>query len=155
MKSIPKTAGIEFTFGPPNWWGSPEMPQSYGAYSYLGLIPPRLNKTYEQNPISKAMLDSIRDLCPESLTFWGVGFTKSDTDLCELFKNWINQKYNRPEVNIINPDYRVVSRFQEIAENENLNYFTKAENYAHEKFGMIDFGTILKYDPILNKWLCI
>ncbi len=144
IKIIPNSGELQLTTGSPFWWGSPEMPQSHGGYSYLGLIPPRLNKTYEQNPISKEMLDSIKKLCPESVSFWGVGLTKSDLDLCEVFKNWDNAG-NNLEVNVINPDSRVINKFQEIFQSKKLNHFVKAEDYVYEKYEIVDFNTIARY----------
>ncbi len=150
IKTIAYTGELQLTTGSPFWWGSPEMPQSHGGYSYLGLIPPRPNKTYEQNFISKKMLDSIKKLCPESVSFWGVGLTKSDLDLCELFKSW-DHSANNLEVNIINPDLTVIGKFQEVFKNKDLNHFNQAEDYVYGKYKIVDFNTIARYGKFFSK----
>ena len=45
-----------FTFGQPGWLGSPDPPE---GRAYLGFVPPRLHKTYEQHPIAM-MMDRAR-----------------------------------------------------------------------------------------------
>jgi hypothetical protein len=50
------------------------------------ILPPRLNKNYEQHPISKAIIKPLFDVRPTVLTFWGVGLTESDTDLTTLYQ---------------------------------------------------------------------
>lgn len=50
-----------FTFGQPEWLG---MLQPQGFRSYLGLIPPRLNKAYSQHPIAHMILEPVASRAP-------------------------------------------------------------------------------------------
>lgn len=93
-----------FTFGQPSWLG---MPQPSGYRSYSGLIPPRLNKQYDQHPISKMIIESVHDRAPREMIFWGIGLTESDVDLVELYKHWSK---NTPSVAVINPDSGVAKK---------------------------------------------
>lgn len=95
-----------FAFGQPDWLG---MPQPPGYLSYSGLMPPRLNKKYTQNPISARMIQSVENRMPDDLIFWGVGVTNSDVDLICLYKNWSRKN---PSVTVINPDICVARKIE-------------------------------------------
>ena len=79
------TNDTSFTFGQPDWLGIPE-PQGFN--SFRGFIFPRINKSYEQHPIAKIMLGSIRGRHPKQVAMWGVGLTDSDADLLSLYTAW-------------------------------------------------------------------
>lgn len=108
---------IGFAFGHPEWLGCPEPNNGY--LSYLGLIPPRLNKSYEQNPIAKAILDSIKDTKPDELIFWGVGFTESDIDLVNLFQGWLRDDIL---VRVVNPNRDVSHKFNNILSHKVIHH---------------------------------
>lgn len=90
-----------FTFGQPGWLG---MPQPSGYRSYSGLIPPRMNKNFDQHPISRMIVQSVENRKPQELIFWGVGLTKSDIDLLNLYKRWA---VHAEKILFINPDPNV------------------------------------------------
>jgi len=100
--------GRGFSFGQPEWWGSPE-PQ--GFRSFAGFVPPRLNKKYAQHPIAKVILDAARNRHPRHVAMWGVGLTDSDTDLIELYSAWVKRA---GAVDIINPASEVAEKAENI-----------------------------------------
>lgn len=97
-----------FAFGQPEWLG---MPQPAGFLSYSGLIPPRLNKAYEEHPIAKMILDPSRARRPQYLTMWGVGLAESDNDLISLYREWAT---GSAVVEIINPSEAVAQKAREL-----------------------------------------
>lgn len=98
-----------FKFGEPEWLG---MPQPKNFYSYTGLIPPRLNKSYDEHPVAKIILDSIRGRHPSHLAMWGVGLTESDTDLVDLYSGWARDAGGL--VDVINPQKDVADKVQNL-----------------------------------------
>jgi hypothetical protein len=97
-----------FTFGQPSWLG---MPQASGYRSFSGLVPPRLNKGYDQHPISRMMVQAVHNRTPDAMIFWGIGLTESDIDLLELYRHWAR---HTPEIVVINPDARVAGKAAEL-----------------------------------------
>lgn len=91
-----------FAFGNLDWPGSGQP--ANGARNYAGFIPPRFNKKFSDHPWAGMILKPIWDLKPTIVTFWGVGFTKSDADLTELYSRWC-----RPSeaIEVINPSREV------------------------------------------------
>ncbi|MGO9545857.1 MAG: hypothetical protein ACLPPF_13845 [Rhodomicrobium sp.] len=79
-----------FWFSEPNITGS-AIVSGENRQIFRGLIPPRFNKSYDQHPIAKSIFDAIRDFTPESVAFWGVGFTSSDVDLLSIYRHWCQQ----------------------------------------------------------------
>lgn len=55
-------------------------------FSQNAIVPPRLNKSYEQHPAARYILNHDRPFSPDVLTFWGVGLTTSDVDLLSLYR---------------------------------------------------------------------
>src|SRR5262249_38914524 len=52
-----------------------------------GLVPPRLDKRYEQHPIAARILGRFGEaFSPTTVTFWGVSLTSSDVDLLDIFR---------------------------------------------------------------------
>jgi len=94
----------EFSFGQPTWLGTPEPPN---FRSFSGLIPPRLNKSYDQHPIARIIFDAARDRRPDSFVMWGVGLTESDADLLALYSRWARVAGG---VEIINPSTDVADK---------------------------------------------
>jgi len=103
------TAKQRFVFGKLDWPGSPQPAD--GSRNFIGIVPPRLDKTYTQHPVASAILQVTCALKPHILTFWGVGLTVSDKDLLDLYKMWA-QKVEKVE--LINPSVTVVERAQEL-----------------------------------------
>jgi hypothetical protein len=93
-----------FTFGQPGWLG---LPQPNGYRSFSGFMPPRLNKQYDQHPIAKMIIDSVRDRHPNQVVMWGIGLTESDADLITLYSNWIQSSGS---IDIINPSTEVAKK---------------------------------------------
>ena len=91
-----------FTFGRLDWPGSPQP--ANGARNYAGFIPPRFNKRFSDHPAAGIILEPIWNLTPAVVTFWGVGFTKSDADLAELYARWCSVCQT---IEVINPDHNV------------------------------------------------
>jgi hypothetical protein len=97
-------AGDFFTFGQADYLGAVQPP---GMRSFMGLVPPTLNKQYARHPIAQRMVKSVKRRHPQEMTFWGLGFTESDADLFDLFRLWARSvKY----IDVINPDRGVAPR---------------------------------------------
>ena len=114
-----------FTFGQPEWLGTPE-PQGY--QSYTGFLPPRLNKRYDQHPIAKLILDSVRGRHPRHLSMWGVGLTDSDADLIALYQSWARRAGS---VDIINLSGEVAEKARALFDCE-VRHFTSAIDWRAE-----------------------
>lgn len=97
-----------FTFGQPEWRGTPEPP---GYRSFSGFVPPRLNKSYDQHPIAKVVLNAARNRHPSHVAMWGVGLTDSDADLIGLYAAWVERARL---VAIINPSSEVAEKAEAI-----------------------------------------
>ena len=65
-----------FYFSEPNIIGS-AIVDGENRKIFRGIIPPRFDKAYQQHPIASVIFNAIRDYTPESVTFWGVGFTRT------------------------------------------------------------------------------
>ena len=65
-----------------------------------GIVPPRLNKSYEQHPRALMILDTQRPFLPKIVTFWGVGLTDSDLDLLGVYHEAVTRAET---VEFINP----------------------------------------------------
>ncbi|EJJ27323.1 hypothetical protein [Rhizobium sp. CF142] len=92
-----------FSFGDPgNLF--PMFVTGDGRSAYIGLIPPRLNKTYEQTPMARMILASVKKRQPRSIVMWGIGMTESDVDLNEIYRGWAE---SAEYVDVINPDPKV------------------------------------------------
>jgi hypothetical protein len=55
------------------------------------------------------IVETIRNLEPSSLTFWGIGFTSSDADLTKLYRDWSS---TASTIEVINPDKTIATRLQ-------------------------------------------
>lgn len=115
-----------FCFGNLDWPGNPQ-PEGRGTNS-AGFIPPRLNKTFSDHPAAKMIIAPVANLKPETLTFWGIGFTKSDLDLMALYRAWAQ---SAERIEVINPDASVATAI-------------KAE-----------VGCAVFHYPDLNDWLAV
>ena len=98
------------------WFAKPDtigaLPSSEDDFrNFVAIVPPRFNKSYEQHPIARIILQSIVHTMPRQLTFWGVGLTDSDVDLVELYGRWV--KFAEA-VEVINPDTTVAARVSQI-----------------------------------------
>ncbi len=82
--------------------GSVGFPDPAGGYFHAqdGIIPPRLNKSYEQHPTAAMILNTGRPFAPRIVTFWGVGLTASDIDLMSLYREAVS---TAAEIEFINP----------------------------------------------------
>lgn len=107
-----------FTFGQPEWLGIPE-PKDFRSFS--GLIPPRLNKSYDEHPIARMILDSVRNRRPSHLAMWGVGLTESDTDFVALYSSWA--RHAGGSVDVINPLKEVADKARGLLKCE-VRHFT-------------------------------
>lgn len=105
-----------FVWGQPTWLG---MPEPNGYESYSGIIPPRLNKTYEQHPIANIMISKIENRTPNHLIFWGVGLTESDQDLLTLYRKWAKSVMS---IDVINPSQEVSSKIEMLLEKKVNHY---------------------------------
>jgi len=82
-----------------------------GFQSFSGLVPPRLEKRYDQHPIAGAILTGAAERRPTGLTFWGIGLTESDHDLLSLYRAWASQARF---VDVINPDPAVAATAKDL-----------------------------------------
>ena len=105
-----------FSFGQPEWLGTPAPP---GTISFSGLLPPRYEKSYAQIPTAKMILAPLTELYPDSVSFWGVGFTSSDVDLIQLYQTWMR---NCSRVEVINPDEATARAAEELLFREVHHY---------------------------------
>lgn len=117
-----------FDFGQPEWWGSPSS-SDLKWHSYIGLIPPRLDKEYEQNIASKMMIDSVKNFRPEEILLWGIGLTESDIDLINLFQGWSAHK---PFVGVANPDKNIAKKVETMLSCNTVHYI-KIEDWLDSK----------------------
>ncbi|WP_313613311.1 hypothetical protein [Agrobacterium sp.] len=107
-----------FAFGDPtNLW--PLFTTGDERRAYIGLMPPRSNKSYAQMPMAKMMLDGVSDRKPESIVMWGIGLTGSDVDLNDIYKAWSE---SASFVDVINPDSSVAAKVQEAIGIETRSY---------------------------------
>jgi hypothetical protein len=98
------------SFGDPtNLW--PIFPTGDLSRAYVGLIPPRMNKSYQQAPIAQMILSPVRDRKPTSVVMWGIGLTSSDIDLNEIYRSWIS---SCKSVDIINPDASITMKVEKM-----------------------------------------
>ncbi|AXA41108.1 hypothetical protein [Rhizobium leguminosarum] len=99
-----------FSFGDPtNLW--PMFPTGDDGRAYVGLIPPRMNKSYQQVPMAKMILSSVENREPSSIVMWGIGMTGSDIDLNAIYKSWAASS---EFVDIINPDPTIAPKVAEM-----------------------------------------
>lgn len=85
------------------WFAQPQivggLQPSDGSRNYLGFVPPRFGKQYDQHPIAAAILEPVAVMNPTVVTFWGIGLTDSDQDLLAIFRRWARSA----AVEFINP----------------------------------------------------
>lgn len=86
-------------------------PEGGEWHASLGILPPRLNKNYSQNPIAKNILKGIGEMEPEIVTLWGVGLTDSDIDLLAIYTNTCN---HAKKVELISPSGKALNRSQKL-----------------------------------------
>src|ERR1035437_3418871 len=77
----------KFWFSEPDIIGS-QMARGEYMDLFRGIVPPRYGKSFDQHPVAVRIFEAIRDYRPESVTFWGVGFTSSDADLTKAYEGW-------------------------------------------------------------------
>jgi hypothetical protein len=82
--------------------GSVGIPDPAGGvfFQQHGIVPRRLNKSYDQHPSAQVILDTQRPFLPKFVTFWGVGLTDSDLDLLAVYREAATQAET---VEFINP----------------------------------------------------
>lgn len=98
-----------FYFARPLFAGS--VQPSDGSRNYLGFVPPRLNKKYDQHPTAHMIIEATKGIQPEHIIFWGVGLTDSDRDLLKLYKKWTSKAH---QIDFINPSLGDVEKAKEI-----------------------------------------
>jgi len=67
---------------------------------FRGFVSGLENFVLINTPIAMRIFQAIRDYRPESVTFWGVGFTNSDADLTEAYKRWCR---SASKISLIHP----------------------------------------------------
>lgn len=113
-----------FYFCQPDCIGA--LPSSADNFrNHRAVVPPRFNKTYEQHPISKVIFNSIVNLNPKTLTFWGVGLADSDDDLIDVYRKWSTSV---SVVEVINPISDVARRAITLLEKD-VKYFSTIEEW--------------------------
>ena len=88
---------------PDEIYGTFHLPDQRGGtfHPSHGIIPPRLNKSYAQHPVSAWILEDAGTMTPDVVTFWGVGLTSSDKDLEDFY---IAACKKARRIEFINPD---------------------------------------------------
>ncbi len=97
--------------------------------AHLAILPPRLNKKYEQHPIAQTILRSFQDFRPGVVTFWGVGLASSDADLIEIYKNTCDFA---EEVQFINPSDEAYHRASQLIKRP-IQQFRSLDEWAREE----------------------
>jgi hypothetical protein len=115
-----------FWFSEPDIIGSLMAPGEH-MDEFRGIIPPRYGKSLEQHPIATIMFDSIRGCAPESVTFWGVGFTSSDADLTDAYKRWSERAL---KISLIHPNPTRVIHDAERLLNRSVLHFRQPEEWS-------------------------
>lgn len=115
MVVFPEKNGFQFS-SDPKWMGQPEHPE---GYSYIGMVPPRSNKRYEQHPVARTIIQSLEKLKATEMIFWGVGLTESDVDLLSLYRNFST---NIKNIDVINPDISVHKKIRKLLGTSTRSY---------------------------------
>lgn len=114
----------KFTFARPNCIGA--LPSSGdNLRNHHSIVPPRFNKSYEQHPTAKIIINSIINVKPSTLTFWGVGITSSDSDLIDLYSRW---RCSATRIEVINPDKKVAKKISKLL-NTKVVYFQTLQRW--------------------------
>jgi hypothetical protein len=100
-------------------------PEGGSWHPNLGIVPPRLSKSYAEHPIAARILSPLKLFAPKRLTFWGVGLTESDQDLAALYTNCVNSCVI---VDFINPDAEASERAARILE-RNIRHYETLEDW--------------------------
>lgn len=90
----------------PTLYAGPVQPAD-GTRNYVGFVPPRFGKQYDQHPVAEVIIEATARFEPTTLTFWGVGLTDSDHDLLALYRTW---SARAETVEFINPGRSDVER---------------------------------------------
>jgi len=86
-----------------------DVQPSDGARTFLGFVPPRINKTFVEHPVARAIIAPLLLYEPDIVSFWGVGSPASDVDLFEMYRHMC-AKASRVEY--INPSEADAKRFE-------------------------------------------
>jgi hypothetical protein len=121
--------------------GSVRIPdRAGGTFSpYGGILPPRLNKSYEQQPFAEHILSTGRPFLPRVVTFWGVGLTASDQDLLSLYKEataWSKI------IEFINPDEQACRNAEKML-GKRIRYFSSLDKWF-AAYGIPDYFADLR-----------
>jgi hypothetical protein len=116
--------GGTFAFAVPSTWGGGTHVENDSLCA--GILPPRLNKNYRANPIAKIIIDAVSRFRPDTVTFWGVGFTESDCDLNRLYRRLARSART---IEIINPDCSVVRKLETIL-SRNVTHYLSLEHWS-------------------------
>lgn len=122
--------GNFFFEAPDQIHGSVGIPDPEGGLFFVqdGIVPPRLNKTYKHHPIAAKVLETMRPVRAETVTFWGVGLTDSDVDLLDLYREAVGDAQC---VEFINPsvsDHEHASRLLGV----NITHFSTLESWLSQ-----------------------
>jgi len=98
--------------------------QPYGT-----IIPPQLNKTYEQHPFARMILKTKRPFTPEIVTFWGVGLTSSDVDLLNIYREATRKT---KEIEFINPSDEVCMVAEKLLYRK-VHHFRSLEEWEYDR----------------------
>lgn len=93
----------------------------------MGIVPPRLSKSYSEHPIATAILSTLKDFSPKRLTFWGVGLTESDYDLVAIYNECAASS---KIIDFINPDPNACTRARNILERDIQHHLTLEKWHA-------------------------
>ncbi|MEQ1742537.1 MAG: hypothetical protein ABL869_08580 [Candidatus Nitrotoga sp.] len=102
-------------------------PEGGSWHPNMGIVPPRLSKSYSEHPIATAILSSLKGFSPKRLTFWGVGLTESDYDLSAIYRECVS---SCEIVDFINPDAQACDRARSILDRDIRHHETLDDWYS-------------------------
>lgn len=117
-----------FSFcAPDNIPGTQTHPDPEGGEwkASLGILRPRLSKSYSQHPIANTILKGVKNIEPDVVTFWGVGLTDSDIDLMEIYSNACKHSRKVEFINASGKDFNRAQKLLDVA----IDHYTTIENW--------------------------
>jgi hypothetical protein len=102
-----------------------DMQPADGSRTYLGFIPPRIEKNLSQHPAAQMIMAPLLKLKPDVVSFWGIGSPTSDVDLFDMYKTLCS---NTAEIEYINPSVDDARRFEKLL-NKEIVHFNTAEQW--------------------------
>jgi hypothetical protein len=117
----------KFWFSEPDIIGSQMAPGEH-MDQFRGIVPPRYGKSFDQHPVAVRIFEAIRDYRPESVTFWGVGFTSSDADLTKAYEGWCS---SASKISLVHPSPTTEVADAERMLKRGIQHFSQPEDWDY------------------------